>query len=102
AVGDGLPGGVHGVADDEGEIRLVHDVDGRVVRAVDERGRTLVIERDGAGRPGSVTDRRGVTRRIEADSAGRPRTVVAGPGRERFSWDVRGLLASAADALGNA
>jgi RHS repeat-associated protein len=91
-----------GVADDEGSLSFVLDVDGRVARAVDERGRVLVVERDEAGRVTRVVDRRGRVRHVDLDEAGRPRRAGTGPVSAAFSYDERGLLGEAADPLGAA
>lgn len=89
-----------GVDDGEGSVGFVLDVDGRVLRATDERGRVLVVERDEAGRPTRVTDRRRRVHHVDLDPGGRPTRAGTGPAAASFSHDERGLLARAADPLG--
>ena len=89
-----------GIDDGQGSVSFVLDVDGRVLRATDERGRVLTVERDEAGRPTRVIDRRGRIHHVDLDPGGRPATAGTGPASAAFSYDERGLLASAVDPLG--
>jgi RHS repeat-associated protein len=86
------------VTDDEGRLRIVSDVDGRVVRAI-EGGRALSVRRDDAGRVVGVVDRKGRERSFELDGAGRLSSTTNQAGTTSFTWEGP-LLASARDALG--